>query len=294
MPNRFDLHSELAAGVQDKDSAWTFIRRFAEAWMTPLGDGDGYSEEELNAAEDRLGLKLPAALREAYMLFGRRDNLCRTMHRLESPAELHVDEDAGLLVYHVENSGVWVCGIRLTDLGLEDPPVVHLPGCGANDHPWTGITWLDRLSSDCIEIVLTEALWNVESRPYCTNGHVSNDDNPLSMHGELLAEDIAELDHRFTPLALPPYPVERWECTPGSRWYAGEDVILCLDLFVDLGEHEYMRGPWDRPWSRAGLSIRGRTPEAINAMCESLPKEWFHWEWRQPWDPYPPKPQAPS
>ncbi|WP_214108704.1 hypothetical protein [Acrocarpospora catenulata] len=289
MPNRFDLPADLAAGVRDKDSGWTFIRRFAEAWMTPLGDEDGYSEEELNAAERRLSLKLPAALREAYTLFGRRDDLCRTMHSLESPTELYVDEHAGLLVYHVENQGGWVCGIRLTDTGLDDPPVVHLPSCGDNDHPRTGIAWFERLSTDCIEIVLTETLHSDES-PYSTHGQVFNEDKPLSMHGELLTEDIAELERRFTPLALPSYPIEQWPCTPGSRWYMGDDVILCLELFPDFGEYEYLRGPWDRPWSRAGLGIRGRTPEAVNAVRETLPQEWFHWEWRQPEDPYPPKP----
>jgi hypothetical protein len=31
--------------------------------QTPLRDEDGYNGEELNAAEERLGFKLPAALR---------------------------------------------------------------------------------------------------------------------------------------------------------------------------------------------------------------------------------------
>ena len=83
--NRFDLAAELATDVQDMQiGAWRFIRGFADAWLTPLRDGDGYSQAELNAAEDRLGLKLPTALREAYMLFGKRADLCGTQDFLNT------------------------------------------------------------------------------------------------------------------------------------------------------------------------------------------------------------------
>jgi cell wall assembly regulator SMI1 len=53
--------------------------------QTPLRAEDGYNGEELNAAEERLGFKLPAALREAYMLFDRRADLCGTMNFLQPP-----------------------------------------------------------------------------------------------------------------------------------------------------------------------------------------------------------------
>ncbi|MEN3538007.1 hypothetical protein AAH991_23030 [Microbispora sp. ZYX-F-249] len=275
MSGRFDLAADLAAGVRDKDSAWTFIRRFAEAWMTPLRDGDGYTAEELNAGEQRLGLKLPAALREAYMLFGKRADLCGTLHFLQPPDELRVDEDSGLLLYQHENQGVWERYIRVADLDMDDPPTVQSSDCDHGEHQG-GIAWTERLSTACIEMMLVESA--------CLDG-------AREMYGELLENEIADVERRFTPLALPPLPIGHMECAPASRWYVGEDVIVSLDRFHFIpDEYEHLSGPWHRPWSRAGLRIHGRTPEAIDAMRETLPREWFHWEWPRLGDPYPPKP----
>lgn len=92
MSHTFDLAAGLAAGLQDRHRAWKFIQDFAQAWLTPLRDEDGYSGEELNAAEERLGFKLPAALREAYMLFGKRADLCGTMNLPKAPDRLYMYE----------------------------------------------------------------------------------------------------------------------------------------------------------------------------------------------------------
>src|SRR4051812_13748483 len=100
--------------------------------QTPLRDEDGYNGEELNAAEERLGFKLPAALREAYMLFGRRTDLCGTMNFLQPPDQLDTYEDTGLLTYHAENQGAWERYIRPADLYVEDPPVTHASGVMKN------------------------------------------------------------------------------------------------------------------------------------------------------------------
>jgi hypothetical protein len=138
MPREFDLHSELAAGILDRRGAWEFVRGFAAAWSAPIRDGDGYDGSELAATEERLGFRLPAALREAYALFGLRKDLNGTMHRLLPLEDLGVWEPGDLLSYHAENQGVWGCGVRLADL-QELPPGVeranawwHRPGSVAD------------------------------------------------------------------------------------------------------------------------------------------------------------------
>jgi hypothetical protein len=58
-------------------------------------------------------------------------------------------------------------------------------------------------------------------------------------------------------------------------------VILCIDPFLPLvGRTGGSNSVVASAWSRAVLSIRGRTPEAINALQKTLPEEWFHWERR--------------
>lgn len=66
----FDLAQEAAASLSSRQGAWRFIRRFAASWLTPLTDDDGWTEADLQAAEQRLGVRLPAAMREAYTCSG--------------------------------------------------------------------------------------------------------------------------------------------------------------------------------------------------------------------------------
>ncbi len=266
---RFELATELAAATRDRHSAWEFIRRFADTWAEPLRDCDGYGIADVHAAEERLGFTLPAALREAYTLFGKRADLCGTMNFLKAPDQLAVFED--LLLYHHENQGAWERYIRPADLHMDDPPTVQSCDWGHGQHACA-----ERLSIALVEMVLTESLYA---------------DDTLTMYGELLETEIAEVYHRYTPLPLPPLPLEPLECTPaGGRWYAGENVILNLTTFHMPDEYEHRRGPWGRPWSRGHLNIRARTPDAAQALQRDLPREWFNWRWHKPEDPYPPKP----
>lgn len=71
----FDVSRAVGSGLGDRQRVWGFIAEFAAAWARPLSPGDGYSEDVLWAVGERLGVRLPAALREAYLLFGRRSDL---------------------------------------------------------------------------------------------------------------------------------------------------------------------------------------------------------------------------
>ncbi|AYF31013.1 hypothetical protein CSH63_26950 [Micromonospora tulbaghiae] len=74
----FDLDRALAGGVGDADGAWRFIRQFADSCAGPIVAGDGCDDDELRSSEARLGFPLPASLRQAYALMGRRDDLTRS------------------------------------------------------------------------------------------------------------------------------------------------------------------------------------------------------------------------
>jgi hypothetical protein len=273
----FDLAAELAAGVQDRHRAWKFIQDFAQAWLTPLRDEDGYSDEELNAAEERLSFKLPAALREAYMLFGKRADLCGTMNFLQPPDRLYMYEDTGLLLYHAENQGAWERYIRPADRYLEDPPTLHSCDLGHKQHV-AGAAWTERLSIALLDMVLEESLWNTDALTMLGRVHDKQESARLSLHGELLQAEISEVERRFARLGFPPLPIEESACTPEHRWYAGKDAIVRVNPYFTLTEEqEALSSLWGRPKGRAGLVIRGRTPETVDALYKALPTEWFHW-----------------
>jgi hypothetical protein len=50
-------------------------------------DGNGYGKADIDAAEERLGVRFPAAVREAYGLFGRRADLTSNQDRQLRPGE---------------------------------------------------------------------------------------------------------------------------------------------------------------------------------------------------------------
>lgn len=239
MTNGFDLGSELTANIGDRAGTWRFIRAFAENWRSPLIDGDGWTDMDLSDAEARLGLRLPAAMREAYSLFGRREDLTSNQDTLLSPAELYIDERQEALVFRVENQAVAFWGIRIADLDQPEPPVViRTDMANKSTEQWEN--WLDRFSLACTEIVLSESLF-------------SNED--LADNRELYEGEAELLQQQYSRLPIPDYPTSQ-TAMPAIRWFTGPDLLLRED-------------------QRAWLWIRARTIEALEAVRNQLPGDWI-------------------
>src|SRR4029450_4278942 len=156
MSDGFDLGQEVAASLGSSQGAWRFIRRFTQSWLTPLTDEDGWTEDDLRAAERRLGLRLPPAIREAYALFGRRQDLTSVQDRLLDPDQLELDVTGEVLIYRVENQSVAVWGVPLAAMEQPDPPVVVARNF--EDGSWE--PFLERFSVGCVEMVLSESLFS--------------------------------------------------------------------------------------------------------------------------------------
>ncbi|MEU3493579.1 SMI1/KNR4 family protein [Kitasatospora cineracea] len=166
-----DLPRDLPAALTDRTAAWRLIARVAAFWDAPLRPQDGCPEAELDAAEARLGLRLPAALREAYRLFGNRPDLTGNQDTLLTPDRLYVDLDC--LVYRVENQSCAYWGVPLAALGQDDPPTVVWSDTDApRTEPWTA-----RFSTECLAVVLTEPLFDEDA--YVDAGEV----DPASLTG---------------------------------------------------------------------------------------------------------------
>jgi uncharacterized protein (TIGR02996 family) len=130
-------HRPLFATLPEtRQNRWCLVEEFIEVWHGPLRPEDGYSEAELQAAEQRLGYKLPAALREWYALAGRRNDVWSHQDHLWSPDQLWIDLESTTLIIRSENQGCERWGIRIEDLGQDDPPVIEI-GAGVQSSPTT-------------------------------------------------------------------------------------------------------------------------------------------------------------
>jgi len=145
----------------------------------------------------------------------------------------------GALVYRIENQGCSSWGIRVSDLGLADPPVVF---DGYPDRrPWR--PFLESFSLAAVEMVLYEAIF--------TGDEGCND------NCELYEADIVRLEELYERLPFPDYPA--WwqpEVSQGIRWFGGLDVLLRED-------------------SRNWLWVLARNTESLTRVRNALPGDWL-------------------
>jgi hypothetical protein len=185
----------------DRTAAWRLAELTAADWSKrPLTAADGYTDADLDAAAARLGHPLPAALREALKLFGRRDDLTRNQDPLATPEDLDTYE--GALVYREENQGVCAWGVMLGDLGQDDPPTYLRPDLAdKSEEEW--LPWTDRLSLALVEALITET--------------IIGDDEDLTAAWEPGEETLEDTGLTALPRIQP-----TWYKT---AWYVGDDVL---------------------------------------------------------------------
>lgn len=98
------------------------VRALAAAFLgRALRPEEGLAEGPLAAAEARLGIALPAALRAVYRLAGACPRLTEAHNLLLAPEDLELDE--AFLIFMDENQSVVSWGVRRDDVGVEDPVV---------------------------------------------------------------------------------------------------------------------------------------------------------------------------
>lgn len=134
---------------------WDWLVGFIDTWFAaPLRAEDGAGFEEIAAAESRLGLRLPAALREWFELIGRR--LIDIQDQPSTPATLR-EQDGGLVVW-VENQGVWSIITR----SAEDDPVCSTDVTTEED-ALVGTWTVDRLTLALHSMLVSDTLVGVWS-----------------------------------------------------------------------------------------------------------------------------------
>ncbi|OAM30062.1 hypothetical protein A7P95_03325 [Eikenella longinqua] len=93
----------------------------------------GLPEADIAAAEQRLGIRFPAVLREYLLALGGSEAVNQSFNRL-LPLD-KMDFDGDYLVLEEENQGVFLCGIAKADLAQDDPPV-HIAFDIADANQW--------------------------------------------------------------------------------------------------------------------------------------------------------------
>jgi hypothetical protein len=202
--------AQSLARVRDARSAFAFIGWFAREWLTPLRDSDECTAEEVAAAEERLGLRLPASLAAFYRLLGWRRDLTSNQDSLITLNSLTVVD--GVLVYRIEAQACASWGVRVSDLGLADPPAVFCEGYG-DGRPWR--PFLGSFSLAAVEMVLSEALFG-----------------PAGYHDNRALDDadIVRLEELCDRLPFPGYPAWWQPDIPQAvRWFGGPGVLLRED-----------------------------------------------------------------
>ena len=149
MASGFDVGRAVGAGLGDRRRVLEFIGEFAAAWTRPLARGDGYGEDVLQSVEEHLGVRLPPALREAYLVLGKRTDLTARQDPLLPPGRLRVDQAEAVIVFRRENQACAEWGVAASHpWNPEDPPAYVRR---AGDRKWR--PFAARMSLACAEMV---------------------------------------------------------------------------------------------------------------------------------------------
>jgi hypothetical protein len=135
-----------------------FTERLASTFATlarPLTPEDGEPESSIAEAEVRLGLRLPAVLREYYRLAGRFDQFNCAHNQLLRPEEWSVD--GGKLVFLEENQRVVVWGVEAGISPEDDPPVYQ--GQEVRGQPTEWYREHERCSEFLLVMLHLQAVW---------------------------------------------------------------------------------------------------------------------------------------
>jgi len=90
-----------------------------------LSKNCGYSENEINKAEDNLGIKFPKVLREYYLRLGKNKRVNKSFNRLLNinNEEIGFTNDKNYLVFYEENQCAAYWGINKNDIKNNNPKI---------------------------------------------------------------------------------------------------------------------------------------------------------------------------
>jgi len=229
---------------------WAAIKQFVAQWHPPLAPEDGLLLEDIRAAESGSDVPFPLALREWYLLGGRRSDLNAALNDLLSPAQLKVRDEH--LVFFLENQAVVRWGIRVSDLGMADPPVYldndfTVPPAPPA-HPW--ILENATLSEFLLQMIMLHTLICGPAQDHLFRGWAEIDAATL--------EQMATLFPRFN------LPLWHWPRYP-TQFFGTDEVLFLVDGALWLWVAAQSLSAWKH--------LEERLPGT--ALETSFPRSWL-------------------
>ncbi len=192
---------QFAAHLAEREDRWPLLEGWADAWCQSFHKQDGYLEVELDQAEDRLSLRLPASLKQLYRFAGRR--LSKLNDPLVEPESLEVSQN--ILPFWAENQYVMTWGAKIDDLPLDDPPIyVDLNGCDSFGSSFMTPNRLVQQNETLSEFVFQMVVWGY------MQWEVVHDD----AQGE---EEVTKLLRAYRALGFPDWTQEVFQREQGFR-----------------------------------------------------------------------------
>jgi uncharacterized protein (TIGR02996 family) len=196
VPTHRPMFQHIPASQADR---WRLAVEFIETWHGGYSAQEGIADE-LDAAEQRLGVSLPIAVKEWYKLAIHRRKIWSNQDRMVEPHLLQLDAENQRLVLRHENQGCECWGIRAGDLHLDDPPIYEF-----QEHL---ICVTATTSQFALLVLLYESMFG---------------SNAITAGGEVTEELIAKhVVAKFTPSEL---TTNYWVLRPLS-FYEAQDLIL--------------------------------------------------------------------
>lgn len=227
---------------------WSAQSLHIRTLFRPWQPGDGYDEATIQAAEARLGIRLPSLLSTFYRAWGKRRDLTEINHPLLPPAELVIRTDT--LIFWVENQAVWYWGVPLQALEEPDPPIVR---AASGPSGWRGASDLEwkpshaHLSSFLDDMTYLHA--------FCPGG---------AMHGAYIQPYLPDLPTHHTA-----WLEQHWN----------KAVIVSPLVFGIMPDADYSCPPLyvrdgQAFWWEGGGSVAAREVEVVDELAQRFQITW--------------------
>jgi uncharacterized protein (TIGR02996 family) len=182
--NYFDQHSPMFTELPpDRPSRWRLLTLFLELWYRPVKDTDRVSERVVDSTERRLGLDIPAALKEWYRQFGYYA-MFMNCGRCVLPHDLTLSRKPDGVSFFQNSNYHFSIFVRRSDLGMDDPPVCRFYSFGVSDPAPEYRSLSEFLIYECLAAVIytDSPTHGWKSQPAMPATHyVSSDYSPVAI-----------------------------------------------------------------------------------------------------------------
>ena len=189
---------------EERHGRWRLMREFFSKWYSPISEADAIPLESILEAEKRLGVNIPAALREWYLLAGNRPEWNDGFEFYLPEAWRPVMSDEFLILN--EEGWYWYYFLKSEDLDKEDPPIYYSSTVG-----------------EIVKCVSSESIsmFALQFSAYL----LSKNDRVFYQSYELTAPQMERCQSNFSRCELPEFD--------GTVFLEGENTLVIITCGLD-------------------------------------------------------------